>query len=183
MFYVRREMEERDRGKDPQAALAAAAATSGHAIVVSGFVVLISMAGMLLSGSAVFVSFGVGTMIVVAVAVIGSLTFLPAMLSWLGEKGWTEKGRVPVLGRLRHRGGGRSRAWGWMLDHVLARPKVSAGLAALLLVAMALPALGMRTMSSGIEGLPDVPVRGTYERVRRSPAPPSRPRSSCGRRT
>ena len=165
MFYVRREMEERDRGKDPQAALAAAAATSGHAIVVSGFVVLISMAGMLLSGSAVFVSFGVGTMIVVAVAVIGSLTFLPAMLSWLGEKGWTEKGRVPVLGRLRHRGGGRSRTWGWVLDHVLARPKVSAGLAALLLVATALPALGMRTMSSGIEGLPDVPVRGTYERV------------------
>ncbi len=166
MFYVRREMEERDRGKGSQAALAAAAATSGHAIVVSGFIVLISMAGMLLSGSSIFVSFGVGTMIVVAVAVIGSLTFLPAMLSWLGEKGWTEKGRVPVLGRLRHRGGGRSRAWGWVLDRVLARPKVSAGLAGLLLVATALPALGMHTMSSGIEGLPaDVPVRGTYERV------------------
>jgi len=166
MFYVRREMEERDKGSGPQAALNAAAATSGHAIVVSGFIVLISMAGMLLSGSAVFVSFGVGTMIVVAVAVIGSLTFLPAMLSWLGEKGWTEKGRVPVLGRLRHRGGGRSRAWGWVLDRVLARPKVSAGLAALLLVAIALPALGMVTKSSGIEGLPaDVPVRATYERV------------------
>ena len=166
MFYVRREMEERDKGKGSQAALAAAAATSGHAIVVSGFIVLISMAGMLLSGSSIFVSFGVGTMIVVAVAVIGSLTFLPAMLSWLGERGWTEKGRVPVLGRLRHRGGGRSRTWGWVLDRVLARPKVSAGLAALLLVATALPALGMHTMSSGIEGLPaDVPVRGTYERV------------------
>ncbi|MDP1849325.1 MAG: MMPL family transporter [Solirubrobacteraceae bacterium] len=107
MFYVRREMEERDKGSGPQAALNAAAATSGHAIVVSGFIVLISMAGMLLSGSAVFISFGVGTMIVVAVAVVGSLTFLPAMLSWLGERGWTEKGRVPVIGRLRHRGGGR----------------------------------------------------------------------------
>ena len=165
MFYVRREMEERDKGKSSEAALTAAAATSGHAIVVSGFIVLISMAGMLLSGSSVFVSFGVGTMIVVAVAVIGSLTFLPAMLSWLGEKGWTEKGRVPVLGRLRHRGGGRSRAWGWVLDRVLARPKLSAGVAALLLVATALPALGMHTMSSGIEGLPDVPIRGTYERV------------------
>ncbi|MDQ3723938.1 MAG: MMPL family transporter [Actinomycetota bacterium] len=166
MFYVRREMEERDRGKGSEAALAVAAATSGHAIVVSGFIVLISMAGMLLSGSSVFVSFGLGTMIVVAVAVIGSLTFLPAMLSWLGEKGWTEKGRVPVLGRLRHRGGGRSRAWGWVLDRVLARPRVSAGLAALLLVATALPALGMHTMSLGIEGLPaDVPLRGTYERV------------------
>ncbi len=166
MFYVRREMEERDKGKGSQAALEAAAATSGHAIVVSGIVVLISMAGMLISGSSVFVSFGLGTMAVVAVAVVGSLTFLPAMLSWLGEKGWTEKGRVPVLGRLRHRTGGQSRAWGWVLDRVLARPKVSAGLAALALVAMALPALGMHTMSAGIEGLPaDVPVRGTYDRV------------------
>jgi RND superfamily putative drug exporter len=73
---------------------------------------------------------------------------------------------VPVIGRLRHRGGGRSRAWGWVLDRVLARPKVSAGLAALALVALAVPALGMHTMSSGIEGLPrDVPVRATYERV------------------
>jgi RND superfamily putative drug exporter len=165
MFYVRREMEERDKGRGPEAALAAAAATSGHAIVVSGFIVLISMAGMLLSGSSIFVSFGVGTMLVVAVAVIGSLTFLPAMLSWLGEKGWTEKGRVPVLGRLRHRGGGRSRAWGWVLDRVLARPRIAAGVAGLLLVAAALPALGMHTMSSGIEGLPDVPIRATYERV------------------
>ncbi|HEV2057755.1 MAG TPA: MMPL family transporter, partial [Solirubrobacteraceae bacterium] len=166
MFYVRREMEERDRGEGAQAALAAAAATSGHAIVVSGFIVLISMAGMLLSGSAIFVSFGVGTMIVVAVAVVGSLTFLPAMLSWLGEKGWTEKGRVPILGRLRHRGGGRSRAWAWVLDRVLSRPRIAASGAAVLLVATALPALGMHTMSPGIEGLPrDVPVRGTYERV------------------
>jgi uncharacterized membrane protein YdfJ with MMPL/SSD domain len=166
MFYVRREMEERDRGKGPQAALEAAAATSGHAIVVSGFIVLISMAGMLVSGSSVFVSFGVGTMAVVAVAVVGSLTFLPAMLSWLGENSWTEKGRVPVLGRLRHRSGGQSRVWSWILDRVLARPLVSAGVATALLVALALPALGMHTMSPGIEGLPnDEPIRGTYERV------------------
>ncbi|MGI9099694.1 MAG: MMPL family transporter [Solirubrobacteraceae bacterium] len=166
MFYVRREMEERDRGKGPQAALEAAAATSGHAVVVSGFIVLISMAGMLVSGSSVFVSFGVGTMTVVAVAVIGSLTFLPAVLSWLGEKGWTEKGRVPILGRLRHRGGGRSRTWSWILDRVLARPLVSAGAATAVLVALALPALGMNTLNPGIEGLPaDEPVRQTYDRV------------------
>jgi RND superfamily putative drug exporter len=166
MFYVRREMEERDKGKGSAAALEAAAATSGHAIVVSGFIVLISMAGMLLSGSSIFVSFGLGTMTVVAVAVVGSLTFLPAMLSWLGEKGWTEKGRVPILGRMRHRSGGQSRVWSWILDRVLARPMISAGIATALLVALALPALGMHTMSAGVEGLPeDVPIRGTYERM------------------
>ena len=166
MFYVRREMEERDSGKGPHAAIEAAAATSGHAIVVSGLIVLISMAGMLISGSSVFVSFGLGTMTVVAAAVVGSLTFLPAVLSWLGEKGWTEKGRVPVLGRLRHRTGGRSRAWGWVLDRVLARPLVAAIAASAVLVALALPALGMRTLSPGIDGLPaDVAVKGTYERL------------------
>jgi uncharacterized membrane protein YdfJ with MMPL/SSD domain len=166
MFYVRREMEERDKGRGPQAALEAAAATSGHAVVVSGFTVLISMAGMLLSGSSIFVSFAVGTMTVVAVAMIGSLTFLPAMLSWLGEKGWTEKGRVPFIGRLRHRGGGQSRVWGFVLDRVLAHPVISAGAATAVLVALALPALGMHTLSPGIDGLPrDEPVRQTYERV------------------
>lgn len=166
MFYVRREMEGRDKGSGAQAALEAAAATSGHAVVVSGFIVLISMAGMLLSGSSVFVSFGIGTMTVVAAAVVGSLTFLPAMLSWLGEKGWTEKGRVPFLGRRRHRTGGRSRTWAWIIDRVLARPKFSAAAATLLLVALALPALGMHTLNPGIAGLPaDEPVRQTYERV------------------
>jgi RND superfamily putative drug exporter len=166
MFYVRREMEERDKGNSAQAALEAAAATSGHAVVVSGFTVLISMAGMLLSGSSVFVSFAVGTMTVVAAAMIGSLTFLPAMLSWLGEKGWTEKGRVPYVGRLRHRSGGQSRVWSWILDRVLARPLVSALLAAGALVALALPALGMHTLTPGIDGLPaDQPIRQTYDRV------------------
>ena len=52
----------------------------------------------------------VGTILVVAVAVLGSLTVLPAVLSKLGDK--VEKGRVPFLGRLRHRNHGESRVWG-----------------------------------------------------------------------
>ena len=126
MFYLRREMEERDAGKGPEAALEAAAATSGRAVLISGFTVIVAMAGMFLAGSAVFLSFGVGTILVVAVAVLGSVTVLPAMLSWLGEKGWTEKGRVPWLGGLRHRNHGESRVWSAILDRVLRRPVVSA---------------------------------------------------------
>ena len=126
MFYLRREMEERDAGKGPEAALEAAAATSGRAVLISGVTVMVAMAGMFLAGSAVFTSFGVGTILVVAVAVLGSLTVLPAMLSWLGQKGWTEKGRVPYLSRLRHRNHGESRVWGAILDRVLKRPAISA---------------------------------------------------------
>jgi multidrug efflux pump subunit AcrB len=93
MFYLRREMEERDAGRGPQAALEAAAATSGRAVLVSGFTVMVAMAGMFLAGNAVFESFAVGTILVVAVAMIGSVTVVPAMLAFLSRKGWTEKGR------------------------------------------------------------------------------------------
>jgi uncharacterized membrane protein YdfJ with MMPL/SSD domain len=166
MFYVRREMEERDAGKGPEAALEAAAATSGRAVLISGLTVMVAMAGMFLAGNAVFVSFGVGTILVVAVAVLGSLTVLPAMLSWLGEKGWTEKGRVPWLGGLRHRNHGESRVWGAILDRVLARPVVSVVLSTGVLLILALPAVGMHTINPGVAGLPrSLPIMKTYDRI------------------
>ena len=125
MFYLRREMEERDAGRGHEAALEAAAATSGRAVLISGLTVMAAMAGMFLAGNAVFVSFGIGTILVVAVAMLGSLTVLPAMLSLLGAKGWTEKGRVPWVAKRRHKTGGESRVWGAILDRVLKRPLVS----------------------------------------------------------
>ena len=166
MFYLRREMEERDAGKGPEAALEAAAATSGRAVLISGVTVIVAMAGMFLAGNAVFLSFGVGTILVVAVAVLGSLTVLPAMLSWLGQKGWTEKGRVPYLGGLRHRNHGESRVWGAILDRVLKRPVISATLATLVLVLLAIPAFGMHTINPGVAGLPrSLPIMQTYDRI------------------
>jgi RND superfamily putative drug exporter len=166
MFYLRREMEERDAGRSPQAALEAAAATSGRAVLISGFTVMIAMAGMFFAGNATFVSFAVGTILVVAVAVVGSLTFLPAMLAWLGRKGWTEKGRVPYLGKLRHRNHGESRVWAAILDRVLRRPLVSALAAFLVLAALAVPALGMKTINTGLQGLPrDLAIMQTYDRL------------------
>jgi RND superfamily putative drug exporter len=127
---------------------------------------MIAMAGMFFAGNATFVSFAVGTILVVAVAVVGSLTFLPAVLSWLGEKGWTEKGRVPWVGRRRHRTGGESRVWNAVLDRVLRRPLLSAAAATALLVALALPALGMKTINPGAQGIPrDLPVMQTYDRI------------------
>jgi len=57
MFYLRREREERERGSSEDAALAAAAATSGRAVLVSGFTVMIAMAGMYLAGAPTFESF------------------------------------------------------------------------------------------------------------------------------
>ena len=95
LFYMRREREERAAGHDPQTALQRAAATSGRAVLVSGLTVMGAMAGMFFSGDKAFVGLGLGAMLVVAVAMIGSLTVLPAMISWLGDR--VEKGRLPLL--------------------------------------------------------------------------------------
>jgi RND superfamily putative drug exporter len=163
LFYLRREREERRAGRSPEASLAAAAATSGRAVLVSGVTVIAAMAGMLLSGDPTFISFAVGTMTVVGVAMIASLTVLPAVLSKLGDR--VDRGRIPFLGRIAARREGRS-AWATVVDAVMRRPLVSMIASAGVLVALAVPALGMHTVVSGAEDLPrDVPVVQTYDRV------------------
>ena len=99
LFYVKRAREEREAGRETDAAIEAAAATSGRAVLISGFTVMVAMAGMYLGGISNFASFATGTIMVVAVAVLGSLTVLPAVLSKLGDK--VNRGRVPFVGRLR----------------------------------------------------------------------------------
>jgi uncharacterized membrane protein YdfJ with MMPL/SSD domain len=164
MFYLRRKMEERDAGRSKEDALAFAAATSGQAVLISGLTVMIAMAGMFFAGSIVFQSFAIGTILVVGVAVVGSLTVLPAVLSKLGDK--VEKGRVPIVGRMRHRNHGESRIWGWILDRVLRRPVVSLVVAGGILVALAIPAVNMHTVNAGASGLPkDLEVTKVYDRI------------------
>ena len=67
-------------------AVEAAAATSGRAVLISGITVIIAMAGMLFTGDKAFTGFGIAAMTVVAAAVIGSLTVLPALLARLGDE-------------------------------------------------------------------------------------------------
>jgi len=163
LFYVKRAREERDAGRETNAAIEAAAATSGRAVVISGFTVMVAMAGMYLGGISNFASFATGTIMVVAVAVVGSLTVLPATLSKLGNK--VEKGRLPLLGRLRNRVG-KVGLWSRVLDRVLHRPLLSAVVAAGVLVALSIPTLGMETSLGGTEDTSrDLPVMQTYDRI------------------
>jgi uncharacterized membrane protein YdfJ with MMPL/SSD domain len=151
LFYIRREREERAAGKGYEAALEAAAATSGRAVLISGFTVMAAMSGMYLAGAADFASFATGTIVVVGLAVLGSLTVLPALLSKLGPR--IEKGRVPLVGRLKARAA-KLDLWGRITDRVLAYPRRYALATTGLLVALALPALGMVTAEGGDESLP-----------------------------
>jgi uncharacterized membrane protein YdfJ with MMPL/SSD domain len=150
LFYVKREREERAAGRSEGAALAAAAATSGRAVLVSGLTVLVAMAGMLVTGDKTFGSYAMATMMVVAIAVLGSLTVLPALLSRLGDG--VNRVRIPVLHRLQRPNG--SRVWGWVLDRVLRRPVLSVVVSAGLLLALAAPALQMKTVVPGAEAFP-----------------------------
>ncbi len=166
MFYSRRVMEERDRGRSVEAAVQIAAATSGRAVLISGMTVLTAMAGLLFAGNPIFVGFGIGTMLVVAVAMIGSLTFLPAMLAFLSRKNWLEKGRVPFVTKRRHANKGESRVWAAILSRVLKRPLVSTVIAGGLLVALTLPALGIQFKNPGFDGYSrSQPVIQTYDRL------------------
>src|SRR5215207_4946604 len=163
LFYIRREREERRAGRDAESALAAAAATSGRAVLISGFTVMAAMAGMYFTGDNGFASMATGTIVVVGVAMIGSLTVLPAMLSKLGDR--IDKGRIPFLGkRMAQRE--ESRVWTAILNRVLRRPLVAAVLSGGVLLALALPTLGMHTASAGIDAIPkDTPVIKTFDRL------------------
>ncbi|MFE3852903.1 MMPL family transporter [Streptomyces griseorubiginosus] len=171
LFYLRREREERQAGRDAQTALRIAAATSGRAIIVSGVTVCVAMAGMLFTGLAEFEAMGLASLMVVAVAMVGSVTVLPALLSLLGER--VEKGKIPFLHpesklrRKRAAGNRESRFWTAVLKGVLAKPVVSVVVAAGALLAIAAPALGMKTQNLTLdqEFGDSLPIVQTYNRV------------------
>jgi uncharacterized membrane protein YdfJ with MMPL/SSD domain len=164
LFYLRREREEREHGHSPREALLNAARTSGNAIFISGLTVLIAMAGMLFTGNAVFTSIAIGAMLMVAVALIGSLSILPALLGKLGHG--VDRGRIPLLGR---RAVGESRVWGFVLDRVLRRPALAAVLSGGALLALAVPTLTLHTELPSFTDLPkSLPIVRTYEAIQRA---------------
>ncbi|MDQ3777566.1 MAG: MMPL family transporter [Actinomycetota bacterium] len=166
MFYLKREREERARGRSEEAALEAAAATSGRAVLVSGFTVMIAMAGLFMMGQASFYGFAIATMLVVGVAMLGSITVLPAVLSKLGDR--VNKARVPLVHRLR-RSDGESRFWNAVLDRVLRRPLAAAVAAGALLVGLSAFALQMHTVQASPDAFPkSLPVMQTYDKMQKA---------------
>lgn len=170
LFYVRREREERAKGRGHLDAVEIAAETSGHAVVVSGLAVMIAMAGLFLANDTVFSSLAVGSILVVLVAVLGSLTVLPALLAKLGR--WVDRPRVPLLWRLTARTTGRHgqlaqpRLWPFILRPALKYPLVTLLVSAGALVALALPATGMKMKFPGAEDLPrTTPAMQAYDRL------------------
>lgn len=163
LFYLKRARQEQARGKGKIDAIEIAAATSGHSVVVSGLAVIVAMAALYLSNDLIFSSLATGSILVVAVAVLGSLTVLPALLAKLGR--WIDRPRVPILWRLNGRSN-EPRLWPALLRPVLRHPAITLTLAVAALLAMAYPALGLQLKSADIDDYPrSIPALASYDRL------------------
>jgi uncharacterized membrane protein YdfJ with MMPL/SSD domain len=140
LFYVVRSREERLRGASTREALERTSRTSGRSVLIAGTTVAIAMAGQFVVGSDIFNGIAAGTIVVVACAVAGSVTVLPALLQILGPR--IDRGRIRFLPQLAT--AGESRFWAGVVDRVLRRPVLAACLSGGVLVALAVPALGLQ---------------------------------------
>ncbi|GAA5168834.1 MMPL family transporter [Ornithinimicrobium tianjinense] len=166
LFVLRRAREERAAGATVRDSIGIAGATAGRAVVVSGLTVVVAMSGMLVAGG-MFASMGIGAMIVVGVAVVAAVTTLPALLSVLGDK--VEWLRLPFTRRRTARAGSPDSAWGRLAAAVTRRPLAWAAVSAAVLLALAAPALSMKTSLGGLETLPqDLPGIQAYHQLEKA---------------
>jgi uncharacterized membrane protein YdfJ with MMPL/SSD domain len=140
LFFVVRSRAERDRGAGTDEALETTLRTSGRAVVISGATVAIAMAGMYIVGVSTLSGIATAAIAVIACAVLGAVTVLPAILRLLGSR--IDRGRIALLPRARADSGGR--VWTALIDRVTRRPLIAAVLSIALLAALAYPALSLR---------------------------------------
>jgi RND superfamily putative drug exporter len=173
LFVLSRFREERAYGLGKQAAIERAGATASRAVLFSGSTFVVAMFGMLLVRTSVMRSLAAGAIIVGVVTVVAALTLLPALLSVLGDR--VDTLRVPVLGRRLARGeraadrGRESRFWAGVVDRVLRLPVLSLTVSVALMLAAAVPVLGLHVGASGVSSLPDgMPSKQGYVMLQRS---------------
>lgn len=150
LFVISRYRTERSAGSEAHQALLTAMSTSGKAVVFAGTTVLLAVSGMFLVNDAIFSSLGLAAIVVVALAVISSVTLLPALLAMLGDN--VNRLRIPFLGRTGGQAGG---FWGWASDRVLERPAVLASVTLIVLLIMASPILFLNLGFNGSKSLSD----------------------------
>ena len=150
LFMITRFRAERRQGRPKLLAIEVASSTSGRAVFFSGLAVMISIAGLFMIDVSIFRSMAIGTIGVIFVAVVGSLTFLPATLSILGDR--VNTGRVPYFGRDRVEGTG---PWARFVTTVMRHPVPWALGSAAFLLLLASPFLHLRIGVTDFTSFPD----------------------------
>ncbi|MFJ4707933.1 MMPL family transporter [Streptomyces anulatus] len=174
LFYLKREREERARAGGrlgPEALVELAAATAGRAIVISGLAVIVSTATLYLATDVIFSSLATGTILVVAVAVASSLTVLPALLVVIGRRA----DRLAPRRAARRAGRGKpdraekpetGRVFGALLRPARTRPALTLCLSVLVMLGLAVPALGLKLIDPGKDTFSrDIPAMRVYDRL------------------
>jgi len=150
LFIVSRYRMERTAGRPKMEVISVAANTTGRAVFYAGLTVVLSLSGLMLTRDFTFIYMALGAIIVVFVAVVASLTLLPALLSVIGDN--VNRLRIPFLGRESDEGG----IWAAVTNVVLARPVFLAGLTIAALVGLAIPVFSINLgFNAGAKGLPD----------------------------
>ncbi|MDA1348710.1 MAG: MMPL family transporter [Chloroflexi bacterium] len=156
LFIVSRFRTERAAGREKLEAITVASNTTGRAVFYAGITVILSLTGLMLTRDFTFISMALGAIIVVFIAVIGSLTLLPALLSVLGDH--LNRLAIPYLGRSPDRGGNDDTGgiWGRIADVVLKRPAILAAITVSALIALGLPVTALNLgFNAGADSLPD----------------------------
>ena len=155
LFIVSRFREELAAGRSKLDAVTVASGTAGRAVLFSGMTVVFALLGMLVVPSTIFTSLGAGAILVVAMAVLASLTLLPAVLMLLGTK--VNRLKLPYLGRrlIAGRKSSGASAWGRLAERVMRRPVIALVVGVGLLLLAASPIIDMKTGVSNVNGLPD----------------------------
>jgi uncharacterized membrane protein YdfJ with MMPL/SSD domain len=163
LFVVSRFRRRLREGWAEADALRDALATSGTAVVFSGATVVVSLAGLFLPAVTAVRSLAIGAIVVVSIAVLATVTLLPALLAVAGAR--IERLRVPVPGRPRDSGIG-DRFWHGWTAQVMRRPAAALAAAAAVMLALAAPVLALRTENHGLAQLPEgAEVRAAMERT------------------
>ncbi|GAA0938521.1 MMPL family transporter [Actinocorallia libanotica] len=167
LFYLKREREERARsgGRLSSAAVVGlAAATAGRTVVMSGLAVAVSSATLYLADDVIFGSLATGAITVSLVAVVSSLTVLPALLAVLGERAERRAARRGVRAAEPARRTGR--ITGAVLRATGRRPALTLAVATALMLALAAPLLGLKLTDVGRETYSrDLPAVAAFHRV------------------
>jgi uncharacterized membrane protein YdfJ with MMPL/SSD domain len=154
LFVVSRYREERRRGREQFDAIGASGLTASRAVLFSGTVFVVAMLGMLIVPSSIMRSLAVGAILVGIVSVVAALTLLPAALGVLGDR--VNALRIPFLGkRIIESAASEGRFWGGIVRGVLRRPVLSLALSVGILLAAAVPLLGINIGTGGVSNLPD----------------------------
>ncbi|MDP5313104.1 MMPL family transporter [Streptomyces poriferorum] len=176
LFYLKREREERSRAAgrlSSEALVELAAATAGRAVVVSGLAVIVCTATLYLATDVIFSSLATGTVLVVAVAVLSSLTVLPALLVKLGHR--AERRAAKKSARRAERGAPvvtktakpeNGRVFGALMRPARRHPAITLCVSVLVMLAVAAPALGLKLVDPGRDTFSrDIPAMQVYDRL------------------